>query len=96
MPEPTAQDSQNMQVFRDSAKSLATKAQAATDSREAKDFAQGALFLAEALVVLDPTRLAGGVHPQAQRVAQTGQDVARSVRAGLPPLTDRNHDGKIG
>lgn len=50
------------------ATALSTKASGADSAAEAKDFAQGVLFLAQAIVVLDPSLSQGGT-PLAHDVA---------------------------
>lgn len=65
---------------------MATKAAAASSAAEAKDFGNGALAFAQAIITLDPSRLAGGDTPEG-RAAATPQ---------RPPTKDGDHDGVIG
>lgn len=66
-----------------SAETLARKAAGATSMAEAKDAAQAALLLAQTVITLDPTRLAGGDTPEARAAA-------------IPPVSDGDRDGQIG
>lgn len=61
-------------------------AAAGKDPRETKELAQAAQAFAQTLVLLDPTRLAGGDTPEA-RLASVPTP---------PPTRDGDHDGKIG
>lgn len=56
-----------------------------SSAAEAKDFAQGALFLSQAVVTLDPSRIQGGDTPQ-----------ARKASTPTPPTRDTDRDGKAG
>ena len=79
--------------FAHTANTLAGKAAMAQSAAEAKDFADAALKLVQAIITLDPMRLAGG-------------DTAETRKASMPepprpPATspgtrDRDHDGRIG
>lgn len=53
---------------------------------EAKDYAASALSLAQALITLDPTRLAGGDTPEAREASVPKP----------PPTSDGDRDGRIG
>lgn len=55
--------------FAQSANVLAGKAAMAQSAAEAKDFADGALKLVQAIITLDPTRLAGGDTPEARKAS---------------------------
>jgi hypothetical protein len=53
---------------------------------EAKDFAQATLFVAQAIITLDPTRLQGGDTPEARKAATPER----------PATNDADRDGRIG
>jgi hypothetical protein len=61
----------------------AKKAGAEDNAAEAKDYAAAAQSLAQALVVLDPSRLQGGDTPDARA-------------ASVPATSDGDHDGRVG
>lgn len=67
----------------------ASKAAGEHRAAEAKDYGLAALQFAQAIITLDPTRLAGGDTPQA-RAAATPQQPAK------PPVKDGNRNGVIG
>lgn len=70
----------------DAAELLATKAGGASSAAEARDFAQASLFMAQAVITLDPNRLQGGDTPQARKASVPTP----------PPIADGNKDGVIG
>jgi hypothetical protein len=73
---------------------LAGKAAMASSAAEAKDFADGALKMAQAIITLDPERLAGGDTPDARkRSMPTPPDAAGKTR---PATGDGDHDGRVG
>lgn len=65
-----------------SAELCAKKAGAETNAAEAKDWAAAALNLAQAVITLDPARLAAGDTPQGRQ-------------ASVPSLRDTDRDGKV-
>ena len=64
----------------------AQMASGAKDAREVRECGQAALTFAQAVITLDPTRLAGGDTPEG-RAAATPQ---------RPPMSDGDRDGIIG
>jgi hypothetical protein len=68
----------------------ATKASADNSAAEAKDWAAASLQFAQAIVMLDPQRLAGGDTPQSRKSSLPDPAVT-------PPATkDADRDGRIG
>lgn len=65
---------------------VAGKAAMAESAAEANDFGKAALAFAQAIITLDPTRLAGGDTPEARAAAAPTR----------PPVKDGNHNGIIG
>jgi hypothetical protein len=77
-------------AFLDAANMCATKASGDNNAAEAKDWAAAALQFAQAIVMLDPQRLAGGDTPQ-------GRKSSLPEPAVTPPATkDADRDGRIG
>jgi hypothetical protein len=74
-----------LQVQLDAARVTAQKAAGAVSAQEAKDFADASLKMAQAIVMLDPNRMAGGDTPEARK-ASTPQ----------PATRDTDRDGKVG
>ena len=72
-----------LQAQLDVAETLTRKAAGSSSAAEAKDFAQGALFIAQAITTLDPERMAGGETPE-----------ARKASTPTPPTRDTDRDGK--
>jgi len=70
----------------DTAKMVVSKARITDSAAEAKDYAQASLFLAQAIVMLDPSRIENGDDPEAKKKASTP----------APPTRDTDGDGKTG
>lgn len=68
---------------------------------EVKDYAAACLSLAQAIVTLDASRLAGGTHPGAQAASMPAPphgaaQAGGGTRPSLPPTKDANRNGVIG
>jgi hypothetical protein len=70
----------------------ATKAAGDDRAAEVKDYAAAALSFAQAIITLDPTRLAGGDTPDARAASMPPQQ----PNGNTPPTKDGNHNGVIG
>lgn len=64
---------------------FAAKSRGTDSAAEAKDFMQAALFAAQAITTLDPTRIDGGNDPDAKKASTP-----------TPPTRDTDRDGKVG
>ncbi len=80
--------------FTAAADTLAGKAQMEMNAAEAKDWADAALKCVQAIVVLDPERLAGGDTPEGRKRSMPEQ--AQAANGGKPGVRDTDGDGKIG
>lgn len=76
--------------------SNAQKSGGASSAAEAKDFAIAAYNLAQAAVILDPARLAGGASPAAQLASVPKPPPARPQPARAQPTKDANANGVVG
>lgn len=74
---------------------LAGKASMATSGAEAKDFSNAALMMVQAIITLDPSRLAGGDTP-AGRLASMPEPPRPAPGGKAQGASDGNRDGKIG
>lgn len=80
--------------FTAAADMLAAKAEMEDSAAEAKDWADAALKCVQAIVVLDPERLAGGDTPEGRKRSMPEQ--AQASNGGKPGVRDTDGDGKIG
>jgi hypothetical protein len=80
--------------FAHTANTLAGKAAMAQSAAEAKDFADAALKCVQAIITLDPQRLAGGDTPDARKASVP--DRPETPSSGRPAVRDSDHDGRIG
>ena len=63
---------------------FAAKSRGTDSAAEAKDYMQAALFAAQAITTLDPTRIDGGNDPEAKKASTP-----------TPPVRDTDRDGKV-
>jgi hypothetical protein len=75
-----------------------TARKAAGDDRaaEVKDYAAACLALAQSIVTLDASRLAGGDTPGGRKSSMPDPNQGGGTRPRLPATKDGNRDGVIG